>query len=176
MKRFLLLVTFFSGLQWQISVAQGSHRLPVLRKRLTAFVFLSPECPLCRNYTVTLNKLSNEFEKDLAIVGVIPGKTYRRKIIQDFKTEYHIAYPLQRDAKKKLSALWNATTTPEVVLVDAQYQVIYRGAIDDWAISPGRKKLSPQNMYLRNAVIQTLAGGEIAIRSTKAVGCLINDY
>src|SRR5690348_12473569 len=26
-------------------------------KKLYVFVFLSPECPLCQNYTVTLNKL-----------------------------------------------------------------------------------------------------------------------
>src|SRR5690349_11754017 len=44
--------------------------------KLNLLVLLSPECPLCKNYSVTLNKIQKEFVEDLNIYGIVPGKAY----------------------------------------------------------------------------------------------------
>lgn len=144
--------------------------------KLSVYIFLSPECPLSQNYTKTLNGLNDEYGNHVRFIGVIPGRTYSPAEIKKYVSEYKVRFKIIRDKKRALVSKMNATVTPEVILVNEQKAVLYQGAIDDWAISLGKKKLSPTTPYLKNAIEQALHGKEIVVRSTKPVGCLIDDY
>jgi hypothetical protein len=69
-----------------------------------------------------------------------------------------------------------ATVTPEAILMDENGQVVYRGAIDDWVVELGKKKLKATNEYLRQAVFQYLHQQPVAIKRVVPKGCLINEY
>lgn len=143
---------------------------------LSLFVFLSPECPLCKNYSPILNKLSDQFAGRLKVYGLVPGLAYTGSDLQHFAKEYQIVFPLLIDSKKEFSDYIKATITPEVVLVDKSGAVIYRGAIDDWVRELGKKKLKPEEHYLENAINQYLNGSPVLVKKTIPKGCFINEF
>jgi hypothetical protein len=140
------------------------------------FVFLSPECPISINYTKTLNEIAAKFTERVVITGIIPGKSYPLKDVEKFSREYQLRFNLYIDSHKKITELAKATITPEVIVFQQDGKIIYRGAIDDWAVAPGRKKQKAFNHYLQNAIEAHLQGRLIVLRKTKPVGCLINNY
>jgi thiol-disulfide isomerase/thioredoxin len=144
--------------------------------RLTAFIFLSPECPLCRNYTKVLNELEKEYPTSLGVVGVISGSAYPTKEVRSFKDKFSIVYPLYIDPKKELTEYLEARITPEVVLIDNKGSLVYRGAIDDWVISLGKTKIKSREYYLRDAINSYLENKPAAVPYKEPKGCYINEY
>ena len=146
-------------------------------KPLNLFVFLSPECPLCKNYTTVLNNISQDFSRDsFVIIGIVSGKAYSTEEVNSFKKEFSVDFQLFIDPAKKLTNYLEATITPEVVLMSEKGKLIYRGAIDDWVTDLGKNKLRPEKEYLRLAVTQYINHQPISIKKTKPKGCYINEY
>jgi len=146
-------------------------------KPLNLFVFLSPECPLCKNYTTVLNKISQDFFRDsFVIVGIVSGKSYLPEEVNSFRKEFSVDFQLFIDPAKKLTNYLKATITPEVVLMSEKGKLIYRGAIDDWVTDLGKNKLRPEKEYLRLAVTQYINHQPVSIKKTKPKGCYINEY
>jgi len=143
---------------------------------LSVFVLLSPECPLCKNYSTVLNKINGQFSGDLSVYGIVPGKAYSAKEISKFIKDYKINFPVYVDPKKELTTYIKGTVTPEVILMNQQGEVIYRGAIDDWVSDLGKKKLVVSNEYLKTAIKQYLQNQTVSIKSVEPIGCLINEF
>src|SRR5687768_15011089 len=94
-------------------------------KPLNLFVFLSPECPLCKNYTTVLNKISQDFSPDsFVIIGIVSGKSYSSEEVNSFKKEFLVDFQLFIDPAKKLTNYLEATITPEVVLMSEKGKII----------------------------------------------------
>lgn len=144
--------------------------------QLNLFVLLSPECPLCKNYSIVLNKIKEQFSGDLSVYGIVPGKAYSVKDVNGFIKDYKITFPVYIDTKKELTGYINGTITPEVVLMTKQGAVIYRGAIDDWVSDLGKKKLVVSNEYLKTAIKEYLQNQTVSIKSVAPKGCLINEF
>jgi hypothetical protein len=149
-------------------------------KKLFLFVFLSPECPLSQQYTLSLNELSKTQNRSVSVIGIFPGKSYDRKTITRFLDKYRIAFATFIDETKSLTNYLSATVTPEVILLSSEepgkVNVQYRGAIDDRVKELGVKRLKAGNFFLKDAVEQCLENKEVVIKRTDPVGCLINDY
>jgi thiol-disulfide isomerase/thioredoxin len=148
-------------------------------KNIFVIVFLSPECPLCQQYTLQLNDLAQTYANEAAFIGLFPGKSYDRKTITAFLKKYKVKFPAYTDGSKKLTHYLDASVTPEVVVLTKEREGLklqYRGAIDDRVISLRTKKLSASNDYLKDAISHILLKKEIAIKKTEPVGCLINDF
>jgi thiol-disulfide isomerase/thioredoxin len=141
--------------------------------KTTVIVFLSPECPLCKNYLPGLVKLQNA-NKNFNFYGVIPGTSYSIKEINELKKEYGINFDLLTDKDKRLSKYLGATTTPEVFLINKMGAIAYSGLIDNWSSSLGQKRLVITEKYLEQA-IKDLLNGRQTFKKTIPVGCLIND-
>ena len=192
--RTILIAGLFLVFQWMYAVAycqpgspykisavrlqaldQRSFATTALHKKLACFIFLSPECPLSQNYSVLLNKLAAEHNKDVDIVGVFPGKGYSFQEYKKFKKKYHINFILLADRASGLVKKLSATTTPEAFLLNDKNSILYHGSIDDWAISLGKQRKTATQNYLQDAINNYLAGMPISIKETKPIGCLIND-
>ncbi len=140
----------------------------------TIFIFLSPECPLCQNYSVKINKLMEQHRSDsLRFVGVVSGTFYPEEQISRFLVKYNLELPVLLDPEFKLAKALNAEITPEVFYTAPGGEVLYRGAIDDWAISLGQKRINVQNDYLHDAIVAQQNRSSIDPKKTKAVGCFI---
>jgi len=140
----------------------------------TALIFLSPECPLCQNYTVTIDRIQKDFdEKDVAFYGVVSGDFYSQSDIKGFLIKYDLDLPIILDPEFKLANYYKAEITPEAFLIAENGESQYQGAIDNWAISLGQKRQTITERYLEDALNAHLTGGEINPKKTKAVGCFI---
>ena len=148
----------------------------VFTSPLNLFVLLSPECPLCKNYSTVLNRIKEQFSRELGVYGIVPGKAYSKKDVNEFVKDYKIDFPIFIDSKKELTAYLEGTVTPEVILISRKGEVIYRGAIDDWVSDLGKKKLVVSNEYLRTAIIEYLQNQTVSIKSVEPIGCLINEF
>ncbi|MGN6355229.1 MAG: redoxin domain-containing protein [Parafilimonas sp.] len=142
----------------------------------TLLIFLSPECPLCKNYSPVLNDLYKQYSDRVNIYGIIPGKAYSAIDVKAFQKDYHIPFPLLTDSHKELTQYLQATVTPQVILLDNKYRLLYKGAIDNTLQSLGKQRLKPTAFYLNDALQASLSNKIISIKRTKAVGCIINDY
>ena len=145
-------------------------------KPFTVFVFLSPECPLCQNYSGVLNNLYKQYNSHIQMYGIIPGKAYSNEEIKKFKQQYDIQFPLLIDYDKKLTSYLHAVVTPQVILLNNKYQLLYKGAIDNWVVSLGKQRVKTTQNFLHDALQQSLSNETVLIKRTKAVGCRINDY
>jgi peroxiredoxin len=145
--------------------------------QLLLFIFLSPECPICKNYTQALNALQQQYGKTVTMTGIIPGRTYSNAIVNAFAQKHKTAFSLLIDTKKEISNYLNASITPEVVLLNSRGELVYRGAIDN-SIKQlgGPKSRQATENYLEEAINKYLQHGSIAVKRVKAVGCLINDF
>ena len=155
---------------------QSDFQLNISSEKPALFIFLSPECPLCKNYSSILNTLYQQFNKDIIFYSIIPGKAYSVKEVQDFQSTYQISFPVLIDSNKNLSNYLHATITPQVILLDGKQHLLYKGAIDNWAVSLGKQRLKATEDYLKDAIEQSLQHQLITIKRTQAVGCKINDY
>ena len=143
---------------------------------LRVVIFLSPECPLCQNYSLPLNALCSKYAGKVQFTGVVPGKAYSAADVNAFTQKYHIGFPVYIDSAKAMSTSLKATVTPEVFLLGPDKKVLYHGSIDNWIKDLGMQSARPTVFYLRDAIDQSLARQPVRIPYNKPVGCLINDY
>ncbi|TCD26767.1 redoxin domain-containing protein [Pedobacter psychrodurus] len=142
-------------------------------KKNTAFVFLSPECPLCKNYTPVLNALAKQYP-EVKIIGIVPGKSYTIDEINLFAKSYDALFDIYLDKNKSLTNTLKAKVTPEVILVDQKGNIRYRGLIDNWQAKLGVKRKVITEHYLDDA-IKDINISNYKFTQTIPVGCLIND-
>jgi peroxiredoxin len=145
-------------------------------QKLLLFIFLSPECPLCKNYSNTLNSLYHQLSRQVCFYGIIPGKAYSADEVKKFKEQYNISFQLLIDHDEKLTKYLQAVVTPQVLLLNNDFQLLYKGAIDNWLQALGKQRVKPTEFFLQNVIQQSLSNETILIKRTKAVGCRINDY
>lgn len=138
------------------------------------YIFLSPECPLCKNYAPVLQQLQNKY-KDVQFYGIISGKTFTKSEVADYAKDYKITFPILMDADKKVAGYLNATVTPEALLIGNNGKEYYRGLIDDWVTGLGTKRIKATRKYLEQAINNLQAGNEL-VSQTTPIGCLISNY
>jgi len=158
------------------TLEEGSLRLNerLEKNDLSVLIFLSPECPLCQNYAPTIRDIQNKFsDKNVAFYGIVSGEFYSREDILRYKLKYALDFPILLDPEINLADQLKASITPEVVVLTANAEIIYRGAIDNWAISLGQKRLQASAHYLRDAISNYLDEKRISPTKTDAVGCFI---
>ncbi len=161
------------GLQYLTEESDGKA---LKEHKAALFLFLSPECPLCKNYGLVLKRIYEEYGSRIQMIGIFPGSGYSAEEIKNYLNKYGIGFSAAVDPKFKLSSYLEATITPEAVLIDPEGWMLYRGAIDDWVVTLGRKKVHPEKEYLKDAIAQYLSHNPVLIRQTSPKGCLINEF
>jgi thiol-disulfide isomerase/thioredoxin len=179
MNKYEVYLLLFSALFFKCNSCGNEIVLPsdipgIKKNAASVFVFLSPDCPLSRNYTLILKNLSAKYEKDkIVFYAVFPGKLYSRQEINTFINEYNLTLFPIFDEEKKLTTQLKASVTPEVFLVDDAGKIWYQGAIDNGYEEVGKKREVTTKNYLRDALEAFISGTPIKISKTKAVGCMI---
>ena len=88
--------------------------------------------------------------------------------------KWNMSHPVLRDTSGEVGKLYGATNTPQMVVIGADGNVVYLGAIDN---SPDGEGASPQGGTLRNYVDEALADVEakrpVKTPSTKPYGCSV---
>ena len=138
------------------------------------FLFLSPDCPMCQSYTLTIKKLQEKFSgKGISFTGIFPSEEYSDEDIRAFRSDFSTDYPFYRDTDFKLTRALRARVTPEVFVLDSTALILYSGSIDNWAYATGKKRLEATEFFLNDALENIVSGKPVAQKSTTAYGCLI---
>lgn len=138
------------------------------------FVFYDTECPICQKTTKRLQEMYDKYGQNVAFTAVFSTKSLKKSEVKAFANEYQFTLPFVIDRKHKLVERYDARTTPEVVLLNAQGQEVYRGAVDNQFFGLGKYRPKTTEFYLQNALEALVSGKTIVPARTEAVGCLIN--
>ncbi|MBN9121500.1 MAG: redoxin family protein [Planctomycetes bacterium] len=144
------------------------------KAKAVVFAFLSPECPMSNSYVPALNEVAGKYaDKGVTVVGVYPDPDVAAAAAAAHAKEYKIAFPVFRDGAQASVAALGAKVTPEVVVLDADRVVRYRGRINDGYV----ERLKPKSVVTRHdlaaALDEILAGKPVSVPETKAFGCAI---
>ena len=135
------------------------------------FAFLHPNCPLAQEYAPVLASLATEFSRQrIRIVGVV-CECDDPADVSSYRAKFGIDFPVYLDTSFTLAEALDATTTPEVILVDRARRVRYAGRIDDRYKIRGVMTPGDAEPELRNAIEDLLAGREIREPRTTPAGC-----
>lgn len=146
----------------------------LIGSKATVFFFLSPECPLCQSYALTIRNLAAEFtSKGIQMVGIVPGTDYTNLEISEFKHKYGLPLVLWKDEKFLFTKKFQATITPEALVLDAKGKVLYQGRIDNWAYELTKKRKVITEHNLADALTSIVNNKPVKVTRTKAVGCFI---
>jgi len=141
---------------------------------INVLLFLSPECPLCQNYAPTIQEIQKSYsDKSVSFFGVVSGDFFSREDILKYKLKYGLNFPILLDPEINLAEELGASITPEAIVFAGDNKIIYQGAIDNWAISLGQKRIQASAHYLSDAIGNHLDGKKINPKKTEAVGCFI---
>ena len=147
------------------------HQLPDQGQatRLTVFCLTSTSCPLSRKYLPTVARLAAEAAPGVQFVCINPIATDSLdSLTAAAATVPQAIYVHDQDGR--LCQQLAATSTTDVVVLDANRTVVYHGAVDD-QYGFGYAREQPQQTFLADAIEAVLAGGEPPIAATSAPGC-----
>ncbi|MBJ05468.1 MAG: hypothetical protein CMP65_06205 [Flavobacteriales bacterium] len=144
-----------------------------INSRPKVFFSLDPECPLCKSYSKKINEIRKEFQNHYDFYTFFPSKVYSKDKTLDFISINKIDMKIIIDTNQVLTKFLNAKITPECFVVDSNFNLIYKGLIDDWIKELGRKGQFVQNEYLINSLKLYLNNKKIQIKETQAIGCII---
>lgn len=143
--------------------------------KATVLLFLSPECPLCQSYSLTINQLQQQFkEKGVRFVAIVPGQTYDNNTILAFKHKYKMQnLEWFTDKQLLLTKKVEAQITPEVFVFTPNGELVYQGRIDNWAYELSKKRSVITEHDLKNVLTNIVNNKPVSFYKTKAVGCFI---
>lgn len=122
-----------------------------------------------------MNAIYDQYKSDFSFIGFFPNFSSKKKGIDAFKEKYKIRFNTKTDYFKTQANKLNATVLPEVVVYnEITKEIIYRGAINDLFLSPGKRRQFVKNNYLRDALDAVLNDLAPKVKETQPVGCFIN--
>ncbi|MFN8355731.1 MAG: redoxin domain-containing protein [Spirosomataceae bacterium] len=142
------------------------------RYRGSVIVFLEPDCPISQKYTLNLRQLRQRLDSlHIRLIAVYPMPYIKPAKVKAFAETYQLSLTHLIDARQKLTKLLQATTTPQVFLLNQKLQVIYTGLIDNWFYALGKSRGVITAHYLDDAIAAYLQHKPITIPKTEPVGC-----
>jgi len=142
---------------------------------LSLYLFLLDDCPICIQYTPTINELHESYGEQISFIGYFPNFSSKKHKIEDFRAKYNLQFPLYTDYFKDKARKFNAQVTPEVVLYNNRTeQVIYQGRIDNKFYKLGRRRHVVTEHDLKSAMEQALNNETVAVPYSEPIGCYIN--
>jgi len=154
--------------------APAARGLASSDRALTAFIFLSTECPLSQNYTKPLNELRSAYDlATLDLVGVFPLSDDDDERVEAFCKKYPVQFSTRLDHGYELVYALRASVTPEVFLLGRDDELIYSGKIDNWAVELGKTRRVATAHYLKDAIDAHLQGRAPSVDHVDPVGCFL---
>jgi len=150
------------------------------RGKIVVLAFLSVDCPLARLFTPRLVELAGKYlPRGVVFIAVDANRQDSVTRIASYARRHGIYFPILKDLRQTIADGLGATRTPQVIVLDREHRICYRGRIDDqFGFLPTNRvasyrKAKPERNDLQWALDELLAGKDISVPETDAVGCLI---
>ena len=159
----------------------AEHALADYRGEWVVLEWLNYGCPYVKKHYNSQNmqnlqaKYGDLGVKWLAIVSSAPGKQgyYEPDEMNEMSEKKgQQALAVLLDPTGRVGRLYNAQTTPQMVIIDPEGTLLYNGAIDDKP-SSRPASLEGAHNYLAAALDEALAGQPVSVPTTKPYGCSV---
>lgn len=131
--------------------------------------FVATECPVSNAYNSRMENLYKEYNpKNIAFLGINSNKAETEEMMKEHAEENDLTFTILKDANNVIADEFDASVTPEVYVLDDDYNILYHGRIDN-----SKNEADVTSKDLENALNEILAGKEVTTNATKAFGCSI---
>jgi peroxiredoxin len=135
-------------------------------------VFVRTDCPIANRFAPEVNRLTAEFApRGVRFWRVYPAADDTAELVAKHTADYQFSTAPLLDHEQRLAKALGASVTPEAVVLRPDGQIAYRGRIDDRFVDYGKSRSEPSRRDLAAALEEVLAGDEVSVPKTKAVGC-----
>ena len=132
-------------------------------------IFVSTQCPVSNDYNSRMEKIHKEYsEKGITFIGINSNKEETVEEIKEHAKKNNLSFIILKDFRNIIADKFKASFTPEVYVLNSDFELLYHGRIDD-----SRKIKNVKSEDLRKALDEILAGKEVSVKNTKAFGCTI---
>ncbi len=143
--------------------------------RVVVLVFVREDCPVSGRYAPTIQRISDQHQKDARFYLVFPDKSESPSGIRKYLRDFRYSISGLRDPDHALVKEAHAQVTPEAAVFDAKGALVYHGRVDNLYESFGHARSAPTTHELEDALQAALAGRAPANKEAAAVGCYISD-
>ncbi len=181
MKKFILFILFLSSFLFaQIPEKFQNFTLKGIdgkyyslsdfkNSKAIVIIFISTQCPVSNDYNSRMEKLYKDYrDKGIAFIGINSNKEETVDEIIEHAKKNNLSFLILKDYENKIADIFKASYTPEVYVLNSNFELLYHGRIDD-----SRKIKNVKQEDLKNALEEILAGKEVSVKNTKAFGCTI---
>ncbi len=132
-------------------------------------MFIATQCPVSNAYNSRMAELYKNYkDKNIAFVGLNSNKAEGVNEIKSHAKKNNLNFVILKDDQNKIADELQASVTPEIYVLNSNFEVQYHGRIDD-----SRDAGEVENKDLENAINQILDGKQVSNKRTKAFGCSI---
>jgi len=144
---------------------------------IVVVVFLGTECPMAKLYAARLGEMAKSYKATkVGFIGIDSNQQDSLQELSAFGTRHKLKFPLLKDLNNTVADQFGAIRTPEAFVLDKNRVVRYWGRIDDqygFADGLGYQRPEPSRSDLKEAIDELLAGKEVSVPTTDALGCHI---
>ena len=117
--------------------------------------------PTGEAYAPRLERISKEFP-DIRVFGINSNRQDSEVDWRAYGERHSLTFPLLKDHRNEIADTFQAERTPEVFVLDGDFQIAYRGRIDD-QYEPGITRQAPTRNDLQEALRELLAGRPVSL-------------
>lgn len=142
-------------------------------KKAFVIAFTNLDCPVVKQYLPRLKQLDEAYrDRDVQFISINadPGDSIVEMAYQAVKAD--CAFPFCKDFDGEVVRALGAERTPEVVVLDADRKLRYRGRIDSQYRAAGAQSAAGRE-DLKEAIDDVLAGVDVRTPETPVDGCKI---
>lgn len=132
-------------------------------------MFIATRCPVSNDYNERMAQLYADYrDKGVAFIGINSNKQEDVEEIKKHAEENNLTFTILKDKNNAIADKLDASVTPEIYVLNSDFEIMYHGRIDD-----SRRIDEVKTQDLRNALDEILAGQPVSVARTKAFGCTI---
>jgi peroxiredoxin len=151
----------YNGKEHQLSDFKNSKAI--------VLIFVATQCPVSNDYNTRMEAVYNDYkDKEITFLGINSNKQESIEEIKQHAKDKNLSFPILKDEKNIIADKLSATVTPEVYVLNGDFEVLYHGRIDD-----SRKESEVKIKDLRTALDHVLDNKSVTNKRTKAFGCTI---
>ncbi len=151
----------YNGKEFQLSDFKESRAIVIM--------FIATQCPISNAYNSRMVELYNDYkEKGVSFIGINSNKQESVEEIKEHAKQHGFEFVILKDERNVIADKFKASVTPEIFVLNSDFEILYHGRIDD-----SRKEEDVKTHDLRMALDEILAGKKVSNSQTKAFGCTI---
>lgn len=132
-------------------------------------IFVATECPVSNAYNERIEKIYKDYkDKGISFLGINSNKAESVSDIRTHAIKNNLSFTILKDEKNIIADKFSASFTPEVFVLNPNFELLYHGRIDD-----SKREKDVKSNDLRQTLDEILNGKPVSNPKTKAFGCSI---